>query len=86
MNQVGFQPREPTRMCYYMQTHKAPEQIARLVRAIKEGSPGSIVLIDHDVSDAPLDHTRFDDLSDVYFIGTVGGYGEFAYRPDPGCS
>ena len=53
MNQVGFQPREPTRMCYYMQTHKEPEQIARLVRAIKEGSPGSIVLIDHDVSAAP---------------------------------
>ena len=50
MSQDGFQPREPARVCYYMQTHKAPEQIARLVRTIKEGSPGSIVLVDHDVS------------------------------------
>jgi len=66
-------------MCYYMQTHKEPEQIARLVRAIKEGSPGSIVLIDHDVSAAPLDRTLFDDLSNVHFIGTCGGYGDFSH-------
>ena len=66
-------------MCYYMQTHKEPEQIARLVRAIKEGSPGGIVLIDHDVTAEPLDRTLFGDLSDIYFIGTSGGYGDFSH-------
>ena len=68
MSQDSFPPREPTRMCYYMQTHKEPGQIVRLVRTIKEGSPGSIVLIDHDVSAEPLDRSLFDGMSDIYFM------------------
>jgi hypothetical protein len=79
MDQNGFQPREPARVCYYMQTHKAPAQIARLVGTIKRGSPGSIVLIDHDVSAPPLDRSLFSDMSDVYLIGTSGGYGDFSH-------
>jgi hypothetical protein len=79
MTQDGLQPRERTRVCYYMQTHKGPEQIARLVRIIKQGSPGSIVLIDHDVSGERLDPALFSDLSDVYSIGTSGGYGDFSH-------
>ena len=40
----------PLRVCYYMQTHTRPAQLLRLVTVIKEGSPGSVVVIDHDAS------------------------------------
>jgi hypothetical protein len=79
MSQDDYQPEKPARMCYYLQTHKAPEQIVRLVARIKDGSPGSIVLIDHDVSAPPLDSSLFSDLSDVYLIGTRSGYGDISH-------
>jgi hypothetical protein len=67
------------RFCYYMQTHTNPSQIARLVELIKEGSPESVVLIDHDASRAPLDASRFQDISDVYVLNSHGGYGDFSH-------
>jgi hypothetical protein len=79
MDQNGCQPREPVRVCYYMQTHKGAEQIARLARIVKEGSPSSIVLIDHDASAAPLDSSLFQDMSDVHVIRTSAGYGDFSH-------
>ena len=79
MNHDGFQPQEPTRVCYYLQTHKGPEQIARLVRTIKRGSPASIVIIDHDVSGVPLDKSLFDGMADVHVTASPGGYGDFAH-------
>lgn len=69
----------PIRVCYYMQTHARPQQIARLVRVIKEGSPNSIVLIDHDASRSPLNVALFQCLSDVYVINGPGGYGDFSH-------
>ena len=36
-------------------------------------------LIDHDVAGRPLDRALFDDLSDIYLIGTSGGYGDFSH-------
>lgn len=65
------------RVCYYMQTHTRPEQIARLVELIKEGSPDSIVLIDHDASRAPLD--GFGAMPGVHVINSSGGYGDFSH-------
>src|ERR1700691_6050303 len=58
MNQ-GAPRSRPVRVCYYMQTHTKPAQIARLVELIKEGSPESVVLINHDASRASLDASRF---------------------------
>ena len=46
-------PSQPDRVCYYMQTHTRPAQIARLVEVIKQGSPDSSVLVSHDLL-APL--------------------------------
>ena len=69
----------PTRVCYYMQTHTRPAQIARLVNRIKDDSPNAIVLIDHDASVAPLDASMFQSLSDVHVINGPGGYGDFSH-------
>jgi hypothetical protein len=69
----------PTRVCYYMQTHARPAQIARLVNRIKDDSPNGIVLIDHDASVAPLDASMFQSMSDVHVINGPGGYGDFSH-------
>lgn len=73
------QTQSPLRMCYYMQTHTRPTQIARLVRVIKEGSPGSIVVIDHDTSVSPLDPGMFQEMPSVYVLNARGGYGDFTH-------
>jgi hypothetical protein len=67
------------RVCYYMQTHTRPAQILRLVTLIKEGSPGSVVVIDHDASRVPLDASLFRSLSDVHVLNGPGGYGDFSH-------
>ena len=67
------------KICYYMQTHTRPAQIARLVKTIKEGSPDGVVLIDHDSSVAPLDASMFQSMSDVHVINSAGGYGDFSH-------
>jgi len=69
----------PIQTCYYMQTHSRPEQIERLVRLIKEGSPSSTVLIDHDASVASLDTRIFRPMSGVHVINGSGGYGDFSH-------
>jgi hypothetical protein len=72
------QPARP-RVCYYMQTHRSPDQVARLVELIKEGSPDSVVLISHDSTAAPLDTGRLTALPGVYVLVEEGGYGDFSH-------
>lgn len=69
----------PSRVCYYMQTHARPKQIARLVRLIKEGSPGSVVLVDHDASAAPLDAALFQPATGVHVFNGRGSYGDYSH-------
>jgi hypothetical protein len=69
----------PSRVCYYMQTHARPAQIARLVRLIKEGSPDSVVLIDHDASATALDAAIFESMSGVHVFNGRGSYGDFSH-------
>ena len=78
MDQAVAQPRA-VRVCYYMQTHARPAQIIRLVELIKEGSPDSVVLIDHDASRVSLDHGMFRSLPGVHVINGPGGYGDFSH-------
>lgn len=67
------------RVCYYLQTHRAPEQVARLVALIKEGSPASVVLISHDAAAPPLDTRRLEALPGVHVFTEPGGYGDFSH-------
>lgn len=69
----------PIRVCYYMQTHTRPPQIARLVELIKEGSPDSVVLISHDPAGLALDTTRLETLPGVHVLTGQGGYGDFSH-------
>lgn len=68
-----------TRVCYYMQTHTKPKQVARLVDVIKEGSPDSVVLICHDATGPPLDRRRLEALPGVHVLSGPGGYGDFSH-------
>ena len=78
MNEQADRP-HPVRVCYYMQTHTGPAQIARLVSVIKEGSPDSVVLIDHDASGAPLDAAPFRSMPGVHVLNGPGGYADFSH-------
>lgn len=71
--------RPPVRVCYYLQSHTLPDQVARLVGLIKEGSPGSVVLISHDAAGPPLDIAALEALPGVHVFTESGGYGDFSH-------
>ncbi|HXO19037.1 MAG TPA: beta-1,6-N-acetylglucosaminyltransferase [Thermoanaerobaculia bacterium] len=65
--------------CYLIRTHRDPEQIYRLVRAIKGSSPEALVVLCHDSTGCRLDLSPLRDLSQVSlftFEGAVrrGGF------------
>jgi hypothetical protein len=78
MNDKASRPRRG-RVCYYLQTHKNPMQIARLVRLIREASPDGIILIDHDAKVAPLDAGIFQSMPDVHVFNGRARYGDFSH-------
>ena len=53
------------RVCYLLQTHTAPSQIARLAHTIKRSSPEARVFIAHDACRRALDPARFAGLEGV---------------------
>lgn len=55
-------------ICYFIQSHKNPEQIQRLVEAIKSASPHSQVLINHDFSTSALDLSHLSAYSGIDII------------------
>jgi hypothetical protein len=71
----------PTRtsVVYFLQTHNRPAQVSRLVRVITEGSPGSVVLISHDVKGQPLDVPALRALGNVHVLYHRGNYGDFSH-------
>jgi hypothetical protein len=56
------------RVCYFIQSHKNPEQVCRLVRSIKISSPSSQVLISHDFSTSYLDLSCLGEFSGIDLI------------------
>ena len=69
----------PIRVCYHIQTHTRPEQVPRLVEVIKRGSPGSAVLISHDVAGPPLDVRQLEAMPGVHVFVHASGYGGFSH-------
>ncbi len=67
------------RFCYHIQSHRSPDQLTRLVHAVKRYSPDSIVHISHDVNGAPLDLSELRTLRDVTVQYHEGGYGDFSH-------
>ncbi|NJK49380.1 N-acetylglucosaminyltransferase [Candidatus Gracilibacteria bacterium] len=56
------------KVCYFIQTHKNPAQIYRLVRTIKTSSPDAQILIGHDFTSSHLDITPLQGLGDVHLL------------------
>lgn len=69
----------PVRVCYHLQTHINPSQVARLVDLIKRGSPDSIVVISHDETARPLDTARLEQWPGVKVLLHPSGYGDFTH-------
>jgi hypothetical protein len=42
-------------VCYFIQSHRDPEQINRLIRALRRGSPRGIIVVQHDYAGCSLD-------------------------------
>lgn len=43
------------RVAYFIQTHRAPDQVLRLVATLRRGSPRALLLVGHDATGPPLD-------------------------------
>lgn len=63
------------RVCYFIQAHSHPEQVHRLVKTIKRGSPNAIVIIGYDFTHSSIAMGPIQNLSDVYLLA-----GDFPIR------
>jgi hypothetical protein len=57
-----------SRVLYLITSHKNPEQVNRLVRTLRRGSPRSPIVVHHDSSKSDLDPALFDGLNDVHVL------------------
>ena len=53
------------RVCYFIQSHRDPGQILRLVETLRRGSTGGIIVVQHHARDFALDWSPFARLPDV---------------------
>lgn len=53
------------RVCYLIQSHREPRQIARLVASLGRMSPGALVLVVHDDTGCPLDPRALPSAADT---------------------
>jgi len=55
-------------VCYYVQSHRDPEQIYRLVRTLRRGSPRAPIVVWHDFTRCDLDPAPLAALPDVHLL------------------
>jgi hypothetical protein len=53
------------RVCYFIQSHRDPEQIYRLVRTLRRGSAEGVIVVQHNAVELELDWAPLRALSDV---------------------
>ena len=56
------------RVCYLIQSHRDPRQIARLVATLGRQSPGAFVLVVHDESGGALDPRALDGAAETRYL------------------
>jgi hypothetical protein len=61
----------PPIVCWFIQSHRDPEQILRLVRTLRRGSDGPI-LLRHDDSVTPLDAAPILAVGNVHLLPATG--------------
>ncbi|MBW4641439.1 MAG: beta-1,6-N-acetylglucosaminyltransferase [Goleter apudmare HA4340-LM2] len=64
------------KICYLIQSHKNPEQIYRLIKAIQQSSTNAQIILNHDVSSCNLDITELQ-KSGIQVLSGKGGRGDF---------
>jgi hypothetical protein len=57
-----------TRVVYLVTSHRNPDQVARLVKTLRRGSPRSPIVIHHDASTSKLPPPLLEDLNDVHLL------------------
>lgn len=66
-------------VAYLIQSHRDPDQVIRLVRTLRAGSPSSVIHVSHDVRGERLDDAALAALGDVTVRYEPGGYGDFSH-------
>ena len=56
------------KVCYFIQTHRDPEQIYRLVRTLRRGSPHSTIVVQHNPVGFELDWTPLAGLPGTHLL------------------
>ena len=59
-------------VCYFIQSHRDPEQVYRLVRTLRQGSPRGVIVVQHDSARCPLDWAPLAGLPDTYLLPDSG--------------
>lgn len=59
-------------VCYFIQSHRDPEQIYRLVRVLRQGSPRAKIAVRHDFGKCDLDWSPLADLPDTWLLPSTG--------------
>ena len=55
-------------VCYFVQSHRNPEQNYRLIRALRRGSPAGRIVVRHDFASSPLDWGPLATLPDTHLL------------------
>ena len=55
-------------VCYFIQTHRDPEQIYRLVRTLRRGSPNGLIVVQHNPVGFELAWRPLADLPGTYLM------------------
>ncbi|HEX9671468.1 MAG TPA: beta-1,6-N-acetylglucosaminyltransferase [Thermoanaerobaculia bacterium] len=60
------------RVCYFIQSHRDPEQIVRLVRTLRRGSERGRIVVHHDSAGCALDWAPLAALPDTHLFRSTG--------------
>ena len=73
------------RVCYFVQSHRDPEQIVRLVRTLRRGSARGRILVGHDFAACQLDWAPLAALPDTHLLPPSGPHvrASFARQVQP---
>lgn len=66
------------RVCYHIETHKDPDQILRLARVLRAGSPDCVIHLSHDIEGCQLPGSELANLGVVVSYDRAG-YGDFSH-------
>lgn len=72
-------------VCYYVQSHRDPEQIYRLVRTLRRGSPRAPIVVWHDYAQCDLDPAPLLELGSVHLLRPASpqNRGDFSCQTAP---